>query len=52
VEVPFFQQLVAEVYEDRVVLTMQNLGTKKAVAEHLPNSSYNLKPVVIPLKKD
>lgn len=52
VEVPFFQQLVAEVYEDRVVLTVQNLGTKKAVAEHLPNSSYNLKPVVIPLKKD
>jgi hypothetical protein len=52
VEVPFFQGCVAEVYEDRIVLTMQNLGTKKGLSDHVPNSSYNLKPLVLPLRKD
>ncbi|MBQ4322811.1 MAG: hypothetical protein IJC19_02600 [Clostridia bacterium] len=51
IEVPFFQQLVAEVYEDRVVLTMENLGTKKGVYDHLPNATYKLKPLIVPLKK-
>lgn len=52
VEVPFFQGCVAEVYEDRVVLTMQNLGTKKGLSDHVPNSTYTLKPLVLPLRKD
>lgn len=52
VEVPFFQGLVAEVYEDRVVLTMENLGSKKGVSDYLPNATYKLKPLVLPLHKD
>ena len=51
-EVPFIQGCIAEVYDDRVVLTMQNTGTKKDLADHVPNSNYNLKPFVIPLIKD
>ena len=40
-----------QVYEDRVVLTMNNFGTKKGVSDHLPDSSYSLKPLVRMLKK-
>ena len=48
---PFYQGLVIEVYEDRVVLTMQNFGTKKGVLDYLPNATYQLKPLVCPLVK-
>ncbi|MBQ5820644.1 MAG: hypothetical protein IIW31_05365 [Clostridia bacterium] len=51
IEVPFFQGLAVQVYEDRVVLTMNNFGTKKGVSDHLPDSSYSLKPLVRMLKK-
>ena len=51
VEVPFFQGCAIEVYEDRVVLTMENLGTKADLAKHVPHASYQLKPLVQPLKK-
>ncbi len=50
-EVPFFQGCVIEVYEDRVVLTMQNFGTKAGVKDYLPDATYNLKPLICPLKK-
>ncbi len=48
---PFFQGLAIEVYEDRVVLTMQNFGTKAGVTDYLPGATYNLKPLVCPLVK-
>lgn len=50
-EVPFFQACLIEVYEDRVVLSMQNFGTKEGVANHLPNATYRIRPLVCPLKK-
>lgn len=50
-EVPFFQACAIEVYEDRVVLSMQNFGTREGVRKHLPNATYNIKPLVCPLKK-
>jgi len=43
--------MVAEVYEDRVVLTMHNFGKKKDTLERLPNASYKLKPLICPLVK-
>ncbi len=51
IEVPFFQGLAVEVYDDRVVLTMQNLGTKKGVYDYIPGATYKLKPLVYLLKK-
>jgi len=51
IEVPFYQVMVAEVYEDRVVLTMHNFGKKKDTLERLPNASYKLKPLICPLVK-
>ncbi len=50
-EVPFCQGCAIEVYEDRVVLTMQNFGKARDLADHVPGSSYYLKPMVYPLKK-
>jgi len=50
-EVPFFQACAIEVYEDRVVLSMQNFGTKKGVKDHLPGAAYRIRPLVCPLKK-
>lgn len=52
IEVPFFQGCAIEVYDDRVVLTMQNFGSLKDVKHYLPNASYRLKPLVCPLVKD
>ncbi len=51
IEVPFFQGLAVEVYDDRVVLTMQNLGTRNGVYDHIPGATYQLKPLVYLLKK-
>ncbi|MBQ4322812.1 MAG: hypothetical protein IJC19_02605, partial [Clostridia bacterium] len=51
IECPFFQGLVIEVYEDRVVLTMQNFGTKKETLACLKNGTYKLKPLTCPLVK-
>ncbi len=50
-EVPFFQGCVIEVYDDRVVLSMQNFGTKAGVKDHLPGATYNIEPLVCMLKK-
>ncbi|MBP3301425.1 MAG: metallophosphoesterase [Clostridia bacterium] len=50
-EVPFFQGCAVQVYEDRVVLSMQNFGTKAGVKDYLPDAAYKLKPLVIPLAK-
>ncbi len=50
-DVPFLQVMVAEVYDDRVVLTMENFGTKKDTLKYLPNATYKLKPLVCPLVK-
>ena len=50
-EVPFFQGCAVQVYEDRVVLSMQNFGTKAGVKNHLPGATYHLKPLVCPLEK-
>jgi len=48
---PFYQGLVIQVYEDRVVLTMENFGTKEGTLKHLPGATYKLKPLVCPLVK-
>ena len=49
-EVPFAQGLAVEVYEDRVVLTMENFGTKEGTAL-IRGGTYKLKPMIYPLKK-
>lgn len=49
-EVPFSQGCVIEVYDDRVVLTMQNFGTRAGTAL-LPDSTYKLRPLICPLRK-
>ncbi len=51
IEVPFYQVMVAEVYTDRVVLTMHNFGTKKDLLACMPFASHKLKPLVCPLVK-
>ncbi len=51
IEVPFFQGVAVEVYEDRVVLTMNNFGTKAGVTDYLPGANYNIEPLVCLLKK-
>ncbi len=48
---PFYQGLAIEVYDDRVVLTMENFGTRKGTLECLPDAAYKLKPLVCPLVK-
>ena len=48
---PFHQGLAIEVYEDRVVLKMENFGTKKETLKYLPNASYKPTPLVCPLVK-
>lgn len=48
---PFPQGCVLEVYSDRVVLTMQQFGTKKDTEQRLPGSSYKVKPLVCPIVK-
>jgi len=50
-EVPFAQGLAVEVYEDRVVLTMENFGTKEGTAL-IRGGTYNLKPMIYPLIKE
>lgn len=50
-EVPFFQACAIEVYDDRVILSMQNFGTKAGVKEYLPNASYKIEPMICLLKK-
>ena len=50
-ECPFPQGCVLEVYSDRVVLTMQQFGTKNNTAQRLPGSSYRVKPLVCPIVK-
>lgn len=47
-EVPFSQGMVFELYDDRIVLTMQNLGTEKGTAL-IQNGVYRPSPVVFPL---
>ncbi len=51
IEVPFFQGVAVEVYEDRVVLTMNNFGTKAGVTDYLPGAKYTIEPLVCLLKK-
>ena len=51
-ELPFFQGCAVEVYDDRVVLTMENFGTKAGVYDYLPDATYKLTPVICPLVKD
>ncbi len=50
-ECPFPQGCVLEVYSDRVVLTMQQFGTKKETLRRLPGASYKVKPLVCPIVK-
>ena len=47
---PFSQGCAVEVYDDRVVLTLQNFGTKQGTAL-LPSSTYRLDPLVCPLRR-
>lgn len=49
-EVPFAQGLAVQVYEDRVVLTMENFGTREGTAR-IRGGSYRPKPMVYPLEK-
>ncbi len=51
IEVPFFQGVAVEVYQDRVVLTMNNFGTKAGVTDYLPGAKYKIEPLVCLLKK-
>lgn len=48
---PFFQGCAVEVYDDRVILTMQNFGPKDGL-KNLPGAKYNLKPLVCILQKE
>lgn len=51
-DLPFYQGCAIEVYEDRVILTMENFGTKAGVKDHLPAGSlYKPEPLVCPLVK-
>ena len=50
-EVPFFQACAVEVYDDRVIVSLQNFGTKAGVRDYLPGAKYDLEPLVCLLKK-
>ncbi len=50
-EVPFFQACAVEVYNDRVIVSLQNFGTKAGVRDYLPGAKYDLEPLVCLLKK-
>lgn len=49
-EVPFAQGLAVQVYNDRVVLTMENFGTREGTAR-IKNGSYKIKPMIYPIEK-
>lgn len=48
---PFYQGLVIRVYEDRVILTMENFGTKEGTLNCLLGAKYRPVPLVCPLVK-
>ena len=48
---PFYQGLVIRVYEDRVILTMENFGTREGTLNCLPGAKYRPVPLVCPLVK-
>lgn len=49
-DVPFSQGLAIEVFEDRVVITTENFGTRKGTAL-IRNGSYKIKPMIYLLKQ-
>ncbi len=49
-EVPFSQGIAVQVYDDRVVLTMENFGTRAGTAL-IQGGKYKIKPMVYPILK-
>jgi len=49
-DLPFAQGLAIRVYEDRIVITMENFGTREGTAR-IKNGAYKIKPMIYPLEK-